>query len=71
MGALLGHLATASPHGFQPMNVTYGLFPPLAGRQRGRRDRRLAMAARALDDLAGWWRAVSQTVPLEEVRPPA
>ena len=29
LGALLSHLATANPKGFQPMNVTYGLFPPL------------------------------------------
>jgi methylenetetrahydrofolate--tRNA-(uracil-5-)-methyltransferase len=30
-GALLHHLATADPRHFQPMNVNYGLFPPLAG----------------------------------------
>jgi methylenetetrahydrofolate--tRNA-(uracil-5-)-methyltransferase len=61
MGALLAHLAAASPQGFQPMNVTYGLFPPLSGSRRSRRDRRLAMAERALADLAGWWQRVSQT----------
>jgi len=57
LGALLGHLSTPAPHGFQPMNITYGLFPPLAERRRGRRDRRLAMAERALADLSGWWQA--------------
>jgi methylenetetrahydrofolate--tRNA-(uracil-5-)-methyltransferase len=55
LGALLAHLATADLKGFQPMNVTYGLFPPLEGKKRGRRDRRLALAERALADLEGWW----------------
>jgi methylenetetrahydrofolate--tRNA-(uracil-5-)-methyltransferase len=55
LGALLGHLAAPAPHGFQPMNITYGLFPPLTGRVRGRRDRRLALAERALADLDEWW----------------
>jgi len=54
LGALLNHLSTAAPKGFQPMNVTYGLFPPLASRLRKRRERRLAMAERALQDLAEW-----------------
>ncbi|MHB8707427.1 MAG: methylenetetrahydrofolate--tRNA-(uracil(54)-C(5))-methyltransferase (FADH(2)-oxidizing) TrmFO [Desulfuromonadales bacterium] len=55
LGALLAHLATADPKGFQPMNVTYGLFPPLGGKKSSRRDRRLALAERALADLEGWW----------------
>ncbi len=59
LGALLTHLATADPKGFQPMNVTYGLFPPLDDRKRKRADRRLAMAERALVDLEGWWREVA------------
>jgi methylenetetrahydrofolate--tRNA-(uracil-5-)-methyltransferase len=59
LGALLTHLATASPKGFQPMNVTYGLFPPLAGRHRKRADRRLAMAERALEELELWWREIN------------
>jgi len=54
LGALLTHLADADPEQFQPMNVNYGLFPPLAGRKMKRRDRRLAMAERALSDLQGW-----------------
>jgi len=54
-GALLAHLVESSPENFQPMNINYGLFPPLEKRPRARRDRRLAMAERAL--LAGgtWW----------------
>ena len=58
LGALLTHLATADSKNFQPMNVNYGLFPPLEGRHRKRSDRRLAMAERALTDLAPWWQQV-------------
>ncbi len=54
LGALLNHLSTAAPKGFQPMNVTYGLFPPLQQRLRKRQERRLAMAERALADLEAW-----------------
>jgi methylenetetrahydrofolate--tRNA-(uracil-5-)-methyltransferase len=54
LGALLAHLADTDPDQFQPMNVNYGLFPPLSGTKLKRRDRRLAMAERALDDLQLW-----------------
>jgi methylenetetrahydrofolate--tRNA-(uracil-5-)-methyltransferase len=53
-GALLAHLAESAAENFQPMNVNYGLFPPLDGRHRKRTDRRLAMAERALADLEPW-----------------
>jgi methylenetetrahydrofolate--tRNA-(uracil-5-)-methyltransferase len=54
-GALLSHLVGASPEGFQPMNINYGLYPPLEGRHRKRSDRRLALADRALADSKSWW----------------
>ena len=72
-GALLnhitgGHVATidAGPRSFQPMNVNFGLFPPLARapakgadgkRLRGPEKtlaRKRTISARALDDLAAW-----------------
>jgi methylenetetrahydrofolate--tRNA-(uracil-5-)-methyltransferase len=62
LGALLSHLADADPEQFQPMNVNYGLFPPLAGTKLKRSDRRLAMAERALADLQ-LWRQQTQTAP--------
>jgi methylenetetrahydrofolate--tRNA-(uracil-5-)-methyltransferase len=62
-GALLTHLAESSPENFQPMNVNYGLFPPLEGRHRKRTDRRLAMAERALTDLEPWSQQLDPTVP--------
>ena len=37
-----------------PMNVNFGLQPDLAERVRGKRDRKLAKAARAREALAAW-----------------
>lgn len=54
LGALLNYPTTAPAGNFQPMNITYGLFPPLEGRIRKRRDRRQALAERALTDLKTW-----------------
>ncbi|ABA87665.1 tRNA (5-methyl-U54)-methylenetransferase/reductase [Syntrophotalea carbinolica DSM 2380] len=63
LGALLGHLSHSSPDDFQPMNVNYGLFPPLEGRKRKRSERRLAMAERALRDLEPWRQRVLSHIP--------
>jgi methylenetetrahydrofolate--tRNA-(uracil-5-)-methyltransferase len=60
LGALLSHLADSAEANFQPMNVNYGLFPPLEGRPRKRSDRRLALADRALRDLEPWLEAIAQ-----------
>jgi methylenetetrahydrofolate--tRNA-(uracil-5-)-methyltransferase len=53
LGALIGHLQRADRKIFQPMNVAFGLFPPLSGRIR-KKDRGLIYARRALDTLASW-----------------
>lgn len=58
LGALLNHLAGAESDNFQPMNINYGLFPPLDGGRRKRTERRLAMAERALALLPLWWHPV-------------
>jgi methylenetetrahydrofolate--tRNA-(uracil-5-)-methyltransferase len=58
LGALLTHLSESSPDNFQPMNVNYGLFPPMEDRRRKRTDRRLALAERALQELAPWWQTI-------------
>ncbi len=55
-GALLAHITGgASAATFQPMNVNFGLFPeiPKSARIRGR-DRKQALARRALDDADAW-----------------
>jgi methylenetetrahydrofolate--tRNA-(uracil-5-)-methyltransferase len=58
LGALLGHITGgADAATFQPMNVNFGLFPPLAasGRRAPKgKERRQALAVRALADLDGW-----------------
>ena len=72
MGALLHHITTgANAETFQPMNVNFGLFPPIEDEssllQEGRkkvesRDRRKAYSVRALADLDVWlkkYRAVA------------
>jgi methylenetetrahydrofolate--tRNA-(uracil-5-)-methyltransferase len=71
-GALLGHITgghietiDSGPRSFQPMNVNFGLFPPLSRaytRPDGRRlrgadktaDKKRALCLRALDDLESW-----------------
>ncbi|MHA1113770.1 MAG: methylenetetrahydrofolate--tRNA-(uracil(54)-C(5))-methyltransferase (FADH(2)-oxidizing) TrmFO [Alphaproteobacteria bacterium] len=59
MGALLGHITGgADAANFQPMNVNFGLFPPLdpdGTRKRPRgRERKALVSRRALADLAAW-----------------
>ena len=54
MGALLGHITGgADAQTFQPMNVNFGLFPPIEGTLRGR-ERKQALANRALGDIDRW-----------------
>ena len=76
IGALLNHITgghiesiDAGPRSFQPMNVNFGLFPPigelrvdetgqrLRGPERGLARKR-TLSARAAKDLAGWTGAV-------------
>src|SRR5207244_10312282 len=53
LGSLLAYVTQRGKKTFQPMNANYGLFPPLARALRGR-DKKLAMAERALADLMRW-----------------
>jgi len=72
LGALLGHITgghietiDAGPRSFQPMNVNFGLFPPLASTPKAPDGKRLrgpekalakkrALTSRALSDFRGW-----------------
>ena len=57
MGALLTHITGgAEAKTFQPMNVNFGLFPPIdaKGGRRGRRDRYKAYTDRAKADWQSW-----------------
>ena len=53
MGSLAHYVSDSQVMEFQPMNVNFGLFPPLEGRLRGK-EKRKAMVARALEDLEKW-----------------
>lgn len=59
-GALLAHITGgAMADSFQPMNINFGLFPPLTQKnEKGRipkgRERKMAYASRALAELEGW-----------------
>ncbi|QPH54010.1 methylenetetrahydrofolate--tRNA-(uracil(54)-C(5))-methyltransferase (FADH(2)-oxidizing) TrmFO [Pontivivens ytuae] len=58
IGALLGHITGgAEAETFQPMNVNFGLFPPLeapAKGRRGKKDRKIAYTERAKADWQAW-----------------
>jgi methylenetetrahydrofolate--tRNA-(uracil-5-)-methyltransferase len=60
MGAILSHISGgANPETFQPMNVNFGLFPPLVavdgkGKRLKGRERKQAMSKRALLDFDTW-----------------
>lgn len=60
LGAILSHVSGgAQPETFQPMNVNFGLFPPIdlrneKGRRLKGRARKKAYSARALADLHAW-----------------
>jgi methylenetetrahydrofolate--tRNA-(uracil-5-)-methyltransferase len=53
MGALIAHLTNTATKDFQPMNVNFGLFPPLEGRIP-KKLRGAAYAERALAALGEW-----------------
>ncbi len=56
LGALLAHVTgEAKADTFQPMNVTFGLFPPMEGpKVKGARERKAALTARAKQALSAW-----------------
>jgi methylenetetrahydrofolate--tRNA-(uracil-5-)-methyltransferase len=61
LGALLAYVTQRGKRDFQPMNANYGLFPPLPGSRRGR-EKKLALGARALEDLDAWIRTSELSV---------
>jgi methylenetetrahydrofolate--tRNA-(uracil-5-)-methyltransferase len=57
MGALITHITGgAEAKTFQPMNVNFGLFPPIDARggRKGRKDRYKAYTDRAKDSFTQW-----------------
>lgn len=58
LGALLAHITGgADAKHFQPMNINFGLFPPLDPPPASKDQRKPALVARARADLAAWMAA--------------
>ncbi|MEH3037231.1 MAG: methylenetetrahydrofolate--tRNA-(uracil(54)-C(5))-methyltransferase (FADH(2)-oxidizing) TrmFO [Sphingomonas adhaesiva] len=58
LGALLTHITgAAEAETYQPMNVNFGLFPPIPGRTK-KADRKKMYTDRAREALSGWLAAV-------------
>ena len=53
LGGLIRHLRTPTD-AFQPSNVMWSMVAPIEGRRMGKRARRDAQSARALQDLGAW-----------------
>ncbi|HZG08407.1 MAG TPA: methylenetetrahydrofolate--tRNA-(uracil(54)-C(5))-methyltransferase (FADH(2)-oxidizing) TrmFO [Allosphingosinicella sp.] len=59
LGALLGHITGgAEADSYQPMNVNFGLFPPVAGKSK-KADRKRLYTSRAEEKLKEWLGEVS------------
>ena len=53
IGALGLYISNESVTSFQPMNINFGIMPPLDRRVRGKRDKNAALSARSLDIVEG------------------
>jgi methylenetetrahydrofolate--tRNA-(uracil-5-)-methyltransferase len=53
LGALLGYISDPERKRFQPMNVNFGLIPPLSDGLRGKAKKEM-LSRRALADMAAW-----------------
>jgi methylenetetrahydrofolate--tRNA-(uracil-5-)-methyltransferase len=63
LGALQRYVSGADPQNYQPTNIAFGLLPPLAERVRGKRERKKALAERALTALRSYLSSVESPVP--------
>lgn len=55
IGSLLSHLTYgAESSSFQPMNINFGLIPPLEQKIQSKKDRYTALSIRALESLDNW-----------------
>lgn len=60
LGSLCSHLSREQED-FQPSNIVWSMFAPHAGVRLGKRDRHLALATRALEDLNTWLPRIGRT----------
>lgn len=54
LGALAHYVSNQSVTDFQPMNINFGLLPPLGVRIKGKREKNEAISQRALEALRGY-----------------
>ena len=54
LGALLAYLRDTTVKRLTPMNVNFGLLPPLENPPRKKVERKVAYAARAAESIEGW-----------------
>jgi methylenetetrahydrofolate--tRNA-(uracil-5-)-methyltransferase len=54
IGALAYYVSHAPAGCYEPSNITFGIMEPLDSPPRNKLDRKTALSARALADLAGW-----------------
>ena len=57
-GALANYISNPAIENFQPMNINFGLIPPLTVRIRKKREKNAQIAARALEALDGFLPAI-------------
>jgi methylenetetrahydrofolate--tRNA-(uracil-5-)-methyltransferase len=73
MGSLANYISSADPKGFQPMNITFALLPPLDEAQRRRvkrkADRHRLQVELALGDFEGWRASYLSNAAAREARP--
>lgn len=51
LGSLLHYITHAEPGDFQPMNITFGLLPPLEKKIRDKKEKNRLLAQRALEEI--------------------
>ncbi len=54
IGSLQNHVSESYSSNFQPMNINFGLLPPLASKIRSKKERNALLSQRALNDLEEW-----------------
>ena len=62
IGALSYYASHANPAHYDPSNITFGIMEPLALPPRGKLDRKIATANRALEALGRWMQADRESV---------
>ncbi len=58
LGALINYLQTANPKYFQPMNINWGLFPPLNISRVSKKNKYLLLSQRAIEKLKEWLKEI-------------